>query len=536
MPDNPFEQPLQSEMPQTDPGGNPFDHPFSNEPAASTQSQPSAPQGVVGAATGFYQNTLGPIVNLASGIKDYAANQLTPEGQAASQQLQQQQEDYKTQTYKEAGQHLKDGNFAAAAGSLLSLFSGPTDKADPLTGLVSNLIDAHKAEAAKTVAAYKAGRYSEAAGHGLATVIPAVGPAAAKAGEDIGEGNTAYGTGEAAGLLSSIVAPYAVGKVIGKAADVLTPDSVEIAGENIPTRSKVLDVLGGTDAQDAFDRAEQNPAGRRAVANVANDAAGTGETVKATPPVEDPLGIREAAEVPKARAKAGWNTVDDLTNGDFSAAQQDALDAADDFTAQGKKQYREANAKVESLIDQHADSLPEGTTAQSLKADYRQYIGMQKLARSFDTAFETTPGESDAGYIDATRLREKIADMRQQGVFKQANFTNNHVSTIDDIAVRMQQASERARISKVAAGVAADAGIHLLGAKATAAIGVPLAATRFLFGKVLTNPNVAGTLLRGLKAGYSPALIASNVARAVSVSGAAKPTSLNLNTALAGQN
>jgi len=111
--DNPFEQPMQSELPQTDPGGNPFDHPFSNEPAAS---QPSTPQGVVGAAKGFYDNTLGPIVNLASGIKDYAAKQFTLEGQAANQQLAQQQEDYKAQTYKEAGDHLKNGDFAGAAG------------------------------------------------------------------------------------------------------------------------------------------------------------------------------------------------------------------------------------------------------------------------------------------------------------------------------------------------------------------------------------------------------------------------------------
>jgi hypothetical protein len=527
MSDNPFEQPLQSEMPQTDPGGNPFDKPFTNEPAQ--QTAPTAPQGVIGAATGFYNNTLGPLVNLAKGVANYESTPTDP-------QLGRQQEDFKTNAYKEAGQHLKNGDFAGAAGSLLGLLgNAPTDKADPITNLVGNLIDAHKQEAQKTIAAYKSGRYSEAAGHGLASVIPAIGPAAAKAGEDIGAGNTALGLGEGAGLLASVAAPSAVSKVVGKAADVLTPEATDIAGESIPTRSKVLDVLGGTEAQDAFDRTAQNPKGRQAIANVAADAAGS-ETA-GTPSVEDPLGIRQAAQAPKLRAKAGWNKVDELTNGAFSDAQQAAEDASDDFTAAGKQQYRQANAKVEALIDAHASELPEGTTAQSLKTDYRNYIGTTKIAKSLDTAFEPTPGVSDGGYVDATRLRAKIADLQQSGTWKQAGYTANHVSTIDQIAVRLQQASERTRISKVAMGVAADAGIHLLGAGATAKIGVPLAATRWLFGKVLTNPNVAGTLLQGLKAAHDPAVITSNVARAVSASGAAKPTPVpTLKTALSGSN
>jgi hypothetical protein len=226
--------------------------------------------------------------------------------------------------------------------------------------------------------------------------------------------------------------------------------------------------------------------------------------------------------------------VDELTNGAFSEAQQAAEDASDDFTAAGKQQYRQANAKVEALIDAHASELPEGTTAQSLKTDYRNYIGTTKIAKSLDTAFEPTPGVSDGGYVDATRLRAKIADLQQSGTFKQAGYTANHVSTIDQIAVRLQQASERTRISRIATGVAADAGIHLLGVGATAKIGIPLAATRWLFGKVLTNPNVAGTLLQGLKAAHDPLVITSNVARAISASGASKSVP-SLQTALSGQ-
>ena len=73
-----------------------------------------------------------------------------------------------------------------------------------------------KSEAGKTAADLGRGRYSEAAGHAAATVLPLVGPAAAQAGEDIGSGDTERierGAGSALGLVGSTVAPRVVPKV-----------------------------------------------------------------------------------------------------------------------------------------------------------------------------------------------------------------------------------------------------------------------------------------------------------------------------------
>lgn len=62
-------------------------------------------------------------------------------------------------------------------------------------------------EGNKAVSSAKQGRYSEMVGHGIAAALPILGPSAAKAGEDIGAGKTAYGLGEATGLVGQVVAP-----------------------------------------------------------------------------------------------------------------------------------------------------------------------------------------------------------------------------------------------------------------------------------------------------------------------------------------
>jgi hypothetical protein len=79
---------------------------------------------------------------------------------------------------------------------------------------VKGLLDAHAAQLDKAKAAYSDGHYSEAAGHLAAAALPLIGPAAAHAGERIGEGDIAGGLGESAGLL----APFARNP-IGRAAN-----------------------------------------------------------------------------------------------------------------------------------------------------------------------------------------------------------------------------------------------------------------------------------------------------------------------------
>lgn len=57
----------------------------------------------------------------------------------------------------------------------------------------------------KASGAFQQGRYSEMLGHGMAGVLPLVGPAAASAGEQIASGDVAGGMGRSAGLLAPAV-------------------------------------------------------------------------------------------------------------------------------------------------------------------------------------------------------------------------------------------------------------------------------------------------------------------------------------------
>jgi hypothetical protein len=110
-----------------------------------------------------------------------------------------------------------------------SMLLGPQTTAYELgKKVLPGLIQAQKEQWDKATQAYSEGRYSEAAGHLLATALPGIGPAAAKAGETIGSGNIAGGLGEAAGLIAPFVAGPAV-KSAAQAAGI--PEALEGSAE-----------------------------------------------------------------------------------------------------------------------------------------------------------------------------------------------------------------------------------------------------------------------------------------------------------------
>lgn len=81
------------------------------------------------------------------------------------------------------------------------------------------IIDANLAELRKANEARKAGRWWEAGGHGMAGVIPMLGPMAANAGEQIASGDVAGGLGKSAGLIAPFgIKPgaQALGRVAGR--------------------------------------------------------------------------------------------------------------------------------------------------------------------------------------------------------------------------------------------------------------------------------------------------------------------------------
>lgn len=103
--------------------------------------------------------------------------------------------------------------------------------------LVSNAVHAGVTQAHKAAEAWRNGDRTEAVGHAMAAALPVLGPAAANAGEAIGEGRTGEGLGQAAGLLGTVVAPDAAGaaaSTVDKLAPGAAPavaDALKTAGE-----------------------------------------------------------------------------------------------------------------------------------------------------------------------------------------------------------------------------------------------------------------------------------------------------------------
>jgi hypothetical protein len=166
---------------------------------------------------GLYQSTVEPVVDLAK--KEYHAT-VDP--------ILHPIDSYKrhADTQEQAKQQISAGKYSDAAHTLLSSL----EQDSPVIGVIHGLINAHLEQGKKTydsaksaLASFQKGNYAEAQrylteaeGHGLATIVPIVGPAAADAGEDIGSGKTGQGLGKATGIIGSILAPEMAAKGLGK--------------------------------------------------------------------------------------------------------------------------------------------------------------------------------------------------------------------------------------------------------------------------------------------------------------------------------
>lgn len=103
------------------------------------------------------------------------------------------------------------GRFASNLGSMVN----PVAIASNVAGAVRHpvntakaLWDAHVEQYEKAKELAKQGRYVEAAGHTVASVVPILGPMAADTGEQIASGDIAGGLGKATGILAPFAAKY----------------------------------------------------------------------------------------------------------------------------------------------------------------------------------------------------------------------------------------------------------------------------------------------------------------------------------------
>lgn len=92
--------------------------------------------------------------------------------------------------------------FAGGAAEMLNPVSMAQGLGQMVAHPIATIVDPMARNAVRAYDLGKEGRYSEAIGHGAASVLPVVGPLAAQIGEDVGQtGDVARGLGQAAGMI-----------------------------------------------------------------------------------------------------------------------------------------------------------------------------------------------------------------------------------------------------------------------------------------------------------------------------------------------
>jgi hypothetical protein len=362
------------------------------EPNPATQDQ--------GFLTGLYNNTLAPIGAAAKGVYNtLTQSEGTPEQIEAQRQ---QAEAYKHRTYQEAGDHLKGGNFLAAAGTLMTLLSNPDDKMSaPAYAMVNNLVDLHKEQLRTAQAAYKAGNYTEAAGHAAAGLLPALGPVAAKAGEDIGEGKTGEGLGEAAGLVGTVLAPELVNKAsgaIGKVASKFTPVADTT---NLDLQSGIRNVAGAV-ADDVGVQAD-SPSVRTQFEKIAD-------------------GVQE-------QSSGLYKKIDDVTDNEFTNLQKkirnvdfklrDIAGTDDALEEKLTNQKAELSDKLDDAIETAKAKGVDPAVADQAKAAWKQ----QSALRDVDTQLKASTfgnAKQAAEVVDPAKLVNRLQKLSDSGRLQEA--------------------------------------------------------------------------------------------------------------------
>jgi ribosome recycling factor len=184
------------------------------------------------------------------------------------------------------------------------------------------------------------------------------------------------------------------------------------------TEKGVADVAGNTG------RVQQT------IANLAKDAGGIEKDI--APTAADPYGFRQVASEQIGKYKAAAKKLDELSHDAFSDAQQDVEDATDDFTAAGKKAYREAQQKLNDIITKYKPALKDaGVDADSMKADYRKGMANNKIATFLNkTTEETGKDVMQATAKAGSGLKEALLDLaqNQKDLLSRAGWQDAHIN------------------------------------------------------------------------------------------------------------
>lgn len=139
------------------------------------------------------------------------------------------------------------GRFVSNAASMLnpiaaaqSVYQAVRHPIDTVTNIGADMA----AQGAQAVQAAREGRNWEAIGHGAAAALPVIGPAAARAGEQIASGDVAGGLGAGAGLIAPVAATAAV-RAAGKAKGLIPLSDRELLAQRLDkiAAERVSDVM-----------------------------------------------------------------------------------------------------------------------------------------------------------------------------------------------------------------------------------------------------------------------------------------------------
>lgn len=413
----------------------------------------------------------------------------------------------------------------------------------PGNHMVANMAKGMGEDAGEAVENVKHGEYAKAAGDVASAVAPwLVGGEAAEAGkgaEAAGAGAEAAGAADASAAAATPAAPAS--KAVAPGA--LRPGVADVAGNAIPIRAtgpaaKAAETVADTGALKDFEFNKTQPAVRQAVANVTGKAAGL-EGIADTSTKEDPFGFGAHNDALKATHKPTFEKLDKASGGAFNEAQVAADDSRLDFSAAGRKAYREALDKQEGIFDSVKALAGKGETPdltveqlQDAKDGWRKSVAFDDLQSKFNPTVHAGPadqleqGAVDRGYVNPKQFREAITDAAQKtktrpSVFSRAGFTPEHVQAIEDlgrILEKQQVNSSKFKdvIGHLAGLVGAGSLLHFGGEGLVAGALAGEAAGNLakwgagkVVSKIMTSERAVSMLNQGIKSGASSDTIAS---------------------------
>jgi hypothetical protein len=381
--------------------------------AHSTQNQPDTDKGFL---SGLWGATGKPLVTLSGQLYDYYKQKA------------------ETEQERTLGHQAVDAVVNGMTGPLQILKDAATDENHPIHQVVKGIYEAHKATAYKAavalqhaVDAYHAGNdselrraVSEYAGYTGATALPALGPAAAQAGEDIGAGKTGEGLGEGTGLVASVLAPRVIGKV--------APKVVSAATKVVKATGALPDIVEQVAKGEGIAQPQAETALRRAASTGSREAGlSTVQPQSLRTVLEDPI------ESLESQAKAQYRQIDRAAGTDFKALndklsnteyQIRQLTETEEDVAKEAQLEKSRTALIEKIEAAKQEALKNGVDPKTLDAADQSFKQANALKDVEAKVFKNTSvikgnvvhGTTETVNVDAAvKALQKLQDIEKFG-------------------------------------------------------------------------------------------------------------------------